>query len=402
MGEPLGERVRFVHEWLVNRAGTERILEALLELRPGTPVCALVYDPRPFRDSIIGRAAITTSFVQRLPGATRRYQSYLPLMPLAVEQFDLSDADTIISTHHAVAKGVLTRADQLHVSYVQSPMRYAWDLYHEYLAGAGLTRGPRSLFVRVMLHYIRHWDTGTANRVDLYLANSQNAARRVWRSYRRPARVLYPPVDVDTFTAGSAREDYYLAFSRLVRYKRIDLAVAAFNALKRPLLVIGDGPERAALERLARPNVRFLGWQPDTAVRGHLARARALIFPGEEDFGIIPVEAQAAGCPVIAYARGGALETVVDGVTGVFFATQQVAAVRDAVERFEQGPRPDPEALRLNAERFSRQRFQAEVTQIMAHAQALRHAPLRLEQELTGAETQLVQERQRTTSWPQT
>ncbi|HLZ70146.1 MAG TPA: glycosyltransferase [Dehalococcoidia bacterium] len=379
---PLGERVRIVHEWLVRVAGSERILDALLDMQPGMPVSALVYDPRPFRGSAIARAQVSSSFLQRLPGATRRYQSYLPLMPLAVEQLDLGDADTIISIHHAVAKGALTRADQLHVSYVQSPMRYAWDLYQGYVDGLG---SPRGLLVRFTLHRLRQWDVTAANRVDLFLANSQNAARRIWRAYRRRARVLYPPVDVAVFDPCQPREEYYLAFSRLVPYKRIDLAVEALSALRRPLVVIGDGPERARLERLAGPNVRFLGWQPDSAVRRHLQRARALIFPGEEDFGIVPVEAQAAGCPVIAYARGGALETVVEGVTGSFFAEQAPAAVSAAIEAFERGPRLEPEALRANAERFSRERFQVEFAEVMARAQALRASPIALERELAAA-----------------
>ncbi len=378
---PLGERVRIVHEWLVRMAGSERILDALLDMQPGMPVSALVYDPRPFQGSAIARARITPSFLQRLPGATRHYQSYLPLMPLAVEQLDLGDADTVISIHHAVAKGALVRGDQLHVSYVQSPMRYAWDLYHGYVAGLGPLR---ALVARLSLHQLRQWDVSTANRVDLFLANSHNAARRIWRAYRRPSRVLYPPVDVAAFDPCGQRESYYLAFSRLVPYKRVDLAVQACSALRRPLVVIGDGPERARLERLAGPSVRFLGWQPDRAVRHHLERARALIFPGEEDFGIVPVEAQAAGCPVIAYARGGALETVVEDVSGSFFAEQTTAAVIAAIAAFERGPRPDAEALRANAERFSRERFQVEFAEVMARAQTLRAAPAALERELTG------------------
>jgi len=379
---PLGQRVRIVHEWLVRVAGSERILDALLDMQPGMPVSALVYDPRPFRRTAVARTRVSTSFLQRLPGAVRRYQSCLPLMPLAVEQLDLGDADTIISIHHAVAKGALVRADQLHVSYVQSPMRYAWDLYHRYVGGLSPLHG---LVARLTLHQLRQWDVAAANRVDLFLANSDNAARRIWRAYRRPSRVLYPPVDVAAFDPCQPREDYYLAFSRLVPYKRIDLAVRALTELRRPLVVIGDGPEWTRLERLAAPNVTFLGWQPDSAVRHHLQRAKALIFPGEEDFGIVPVEAQAAGCPVIAYARGGALETVVDGVTGSFFTEQSPLAVIAAVEAFERGPRPDIEALRANAERFSRERFQVEFAEVMARAQALRTAPVALERELASS-----------------
>ncbi|HEY7293516.1 MAG TPA: glycosyltransferase, partial [Dehalococcoidia bacterium] len=261
----------------------------------------------------------------------------------------------------------------------QSPMRYAWDLYHRHVEGLGPLRG---LVARLTLHQIRQWDVAAANRVDLFLANSHNAARRIWRAYRRPSRVLYPPVDVAAFDPCQPREEYYLAFSRLVPYKRIDLAVRALSELRRPLVVIGDGPERARLEQLAAPNVTFLGWQPDRSVRRHLQGAKALIFPGEEDFGIVPVEAQAAGCPVIAYARGGALETVIEGVTGSFFAEQTPAAVIAAIETFERGPRPDVEALRANAERFSRERFQFEFAEVMARAQALRAVPAMLEREM--------------------
>jgi glycosyltransferase involved in cell wall biosynthesis len=284
-------------------------------------------------------------------------------MPLAVEQFDLSEYDLVITSSHAVAKGVIVGPDQIHVSYVHSSMRYAWDLQHQYLREAGLTRGPKSWAARLLLHYMRGWDARSANGVDRLIANSQFVARRIMKTYRRRATVIPPPVDVREFAVREDKEDFYLTASRLVPYKRIDLIVEAFSATPhRKLVVIGDGPEMAAIRAKAGPNVTILGFQPFSVLKDHMQRAKAFVFAAEEDFGIVVVEAQACGTPVIAYGKGGALETVVPigeaAPTGVHFARQSVASLLDGVEFFEQNRESiTAQACRANAERFSAANF---------------------------------------------
>jgi glycosyltransferase involved in cell wall biosynthesis len=285
-------------------------------------------------------------------------------MPLAIEKFDLSGYDLVISSSHAVAKGVLTGPEQLHISYVHSPMRYAWDLQHQYLAEAGLGNGLRGWAARWILHRIRLWDDRTANGVDAFIANSHHIARRIWKVYRRSAQVIYPPVDVEHFSERGAKEPFYLAASRMVPYKRMGLVVDAFAAMPgRRLVVAGDGPELRKIQAKARgaANIELVGFLRTEVLRDYLARAQALIFAAEEDFGILPVEAQACGTPVIAYGRGGCRETVVEGVTGLFFDAQTPDAVMDAVERFEScRNRFDPAVIRHHAERFSTDRFRNE------------------------------------------
>lgn len=369
-------RVAIVHDWLVAPGGAEKVLEQIIECFPDADLFSLVdflKDRRPLRGK-----PVTTSFIQRLPLARRRYRAYLPLMPLAVEQFDLAGYDLIITSSCAVAKGVLVGPDQTHVSYVHSPMRYAWDLQHQYLKQAGLTRGPKSWLVRALLHYLRNWDSHSANGVDRLIANSQFVARRIMKTYRRDAAVIAPPVDVHDFELCTRKEDFYLSASRMVPYKRIDLIVEAFSATPhRKLIVIGDGPEMAAVRAKAGPNVTILGYQPFEVLKDHLQRAKAFVFAAEEDFGIVVLEAQACGTPVIAYGRGGALETVVPigeaHPTGVYFEQQTVPSMLDAVERFErQHEQITPAACRANAERFSaavfRRAFMAEVTRTIAAA----------------------------------
>jgi len=348
------DRVGVVHDWLPVYAGAERVLEQMLHVFPESALYSLIdFIPPEQRDFLQGRP-VETSFIQRLPFAQRHYRHYLPLAPMAIEQFDLSDHDVVISSSYAVAKGVLTRPDQLHISYVHSPIRYAWDLYHQYMA-QGRLGWVRGLLARMVLHYMRLYDVSTAPRVDLFVANSQYVARRIWKTYRRRAAVIYPPVDVDRFELQPEKDSFYLAMSRLVPYKRIDLIVKAFSEMPdKELVVIGDGPEYDAIERLAGPNVTMLGYQPDDAVTYYMQNARAFVFAAEEDFGIVPVEAQACGTPVIAYGRGGVQETVLPGTTGVFFSEQTVEHVKTAVDEFERiQHRLDPEAIRAQAERFS-------------------------------------------------
>ncbi len=358
-------RVAVVHEWLGPYAGSEQVVAAMLETFPGADLFATVQNPEEMRGTPLEKVPVRTSFIQLLPGAKKNYRSYLPLMPLAVEQTDLRPYDLILSSSHAVAKGVLTRSDQLHVSYTHTPVRYAWDLYLNYLENSGMDRGVKTLLVRPALHYLRMWDASAANRVDAYIANSRFVARRIEKLYRRSARVLYPPVDVDRYRHDLPREDFFVAVSRFVPYKRMDLIVEAFTRMGKPLVVIGGGPEFDKVRRMAGPNVKLLGYQPDGVVADYLQRARAFVFAAEEDFGIVPVEAQAAGCPVIAYGKGGALETVAGwpepDVTGVFFDAQTPESLEAAVRLFETHEgKFGPEVCRRNADRFGAERFQHE------------------------------------------
>jgi glycosyltransferase involved in cell wall biosynthesis len=354
-------RVAIVHEWLVTYGGSERVVEQMIECFPEADVFSLI-DFMEDRAFLKGKRA-KTSFVQKLPFAKRKYRNYLPLFPLAIEQFDLSGYDLIISSSHAVAKGVLVGPDQLHVSYVHSPIRYAWDLQHQYLTEANLLKGFRSLVARVALHYLRTWDVRTANGVDTFVVNSAFIARRVNRVYRREATVVYPPVDTDAFELRTHKESFYVTVSRMVPYKKVDLVVEAFSGMPdRSLVVIGDGPDMEKIRAKAGRNVVILGHQPFPVLRDYLQRARAFVFAAEEDFGISMVEAQACGTPVIAFGKGGACETVIDDThprpTGVFFEEQTVESVQAAVLRFEAGAhRFSPESCRINAERFSKAHF---------------------------------------------
>jgi glycosyltransferase involved in cell wall biosynthesis len=360
-----GPKISFVHDWLVTYGGGEKTLAAMMEVWPEAPVYTLVHDPDgPCRGFTQGKI-IHTSFIQKLPGAKRNHRLFLPLMPLAVEQYDLSAYDLVISSSHAVSKGALTQADQLHICYIYTPMRYAWDLQQTYLREAGLERGVKGMLARALLHYIRLWDVATTNRVDDFVSISEFTARRVKKIYQRESRVIYPPVDIRAFQALENHEDFYLTVSRLVPYKKIDLIVETFNQLKdRRLVIIGEGPERKRLEALAGPNIQFLGFQSDEAVCGYMRRARAFLFAALEDFGIVPVEAQACGTPVIAYGKGGSLETVIDGVTGLFFAEQTAENLAATIRRFESGEHSlNVAEMRANAERFSRERFQREMHQ---------------------------------------
>ncbi|MBT9316772.1 glycosyltransferase family 4 protein [Leptothoe spongobia] len=351
-------RVAVVHEWLASHAGSEKVVEQILQLYPEADLFSLVDFLSPEQRHFIGHRSVQTSFIQRLPFSKRVFRQYLPLMPLAVEQFDLSAYDVVISSNHAVAKGVLTAPHQLHISYVHTPIRYAWDLQHQYLRQAGLEGGLKGGITRLILHYLRLWDTVSANRVDRFLANSQFIAKRIWRAYRRPATVIYPPVDVSRFEWQHPRDNFYLTVSRFVPYKRVDLTVEAFNQLGLPLVIIGDGSDWQRIKAMAGPNIRLLGKQTDAVVTDHMQRCKGFIFPAEEDFGITPVEAQAAGSPVIAFGRGGVTETVIHGKTGILFPEQTVDSLVQAVKSFEVGMYElNRENLRYQAEQFSIQRF---------------------------------------------
>jgi len=359
-------KIAIVHDWLTLKGGAETCLEEFLDMYPQADLfCVVNFMPESERGFLKGHKVIT-SFIQRLPFAEKHYRSYLPLMPLAIEQLDVTGYDLVISSSAAVAKGVVTGPDQIHVAYTYSPVRYAWDLQHQYLGEAGITKGLKSIFARAILHYIRLWDSRTANGVDHFIGISNFIARRIRKAYGRDSTVIYPPVNIDRFTIGETREDFYVTMSRLVPYKRIPLIVEAFADMPdRRLIVIGDGPEMEAVKAAAGPNVTIMGRQPDDVVVSHLQRAKAFLFAAEEDFGIAPLEAQACGTPVIAYGKGGALETIRghDGAdqTGVFFREQTRASIVAAIEHFERRQATiTPAACRANVERFSTERFRQE------------------------------------------
>jgi glycosyltransferase involved in cell wall biosynthesis len=328
--------IGIVHEWLTSYAGSERVVEQMLRVYPEAALYALVdFLPDEEREVFESRRA-ETSFLQRLPFARKRFRGYLPLMPLAVEQFNLASHDIVISSNHAVAKGVVTGPDQLHICYTHTPIRYAWDLQHEYLKGAGLTRGVRSALARMVLHYLRLWDYSSAQRVDVFVANSRFIARRIRKNYGRDAEVIYPPVDVEAFPLCREKQEYYCTASRLVPYKKVDVIIEAFRKMPdKRLVVIGQGQMFKRWAAEAPSNVVMLGHQPHDVLRRYMGQAKAFIFAAEEDFGITPVEAQACGTPVLAYARGGSIETVVDGVTGRFFADQTAESIADLIADWE-------------------------------------------------------------------
>lgn len=355
-------KIAIVCDWLVTYAGAERVLEQMLEVFPEADLFALVdFVPEEQRGFLHGKQPRTT-FIQHLPGARKHYRQYLPLMPLAIEQLDLFGYDVVLSSSHCVAKGVLTGPDQLHISYVHSPIRYAWDLQHQYLHEAGLEHGLKSWLARIILHYMRIWDTRTANGVDAFIANSQFIARRIKKVYGREAEVIYPPVDISKFNLCTEKEDYYLTASRMVPYKKMKLIVEAFNQMPdKNLVVIGTGPEYAKTKAIAGPNITMMGYQPDDVLQDKMQHAKAFVFAAEEDFGITPVEAQACGTPVIAYGRGGALETVKDGETGCFFPEQTKESIIEAIKNFDAQQAITPEKCRKNAERFSIMRFREQL-----------------------------------------
>jgi len=366
-------KVAIVHDWLVGYAGGERVLEQLLEIWPQADIFTTIDTLQGEQRHFLHGKKTTSTFIQKLPGAAKRYRSYLLLMPLAIEQFDLSKYDLILSSSHAVAKGVITGPDQLHICYIHSPIRYAWDFQHQYLQEAGLTKGLKSWVARWMLHKIRMWDVRTANGVDAFVANSKFISRRVQKVYRRESVVIHPPIDVDRFTLRSDKEDFYLAASRMVPYKKMALIVKAFAQMPdKRLVVIGDGPEADRVRAVAASNVELLGYQPVEVLVDYMQRARAFVFAAEEDFGMMPLEAQSCGTPVIAYGKGGSLETVVaagEAPTGVFFQAQSVASIIGAVKSFENNAdKYLPQSCRSHAEKFSPDRFRSEMKRFVDDA----------------------------------
>jgi glycosyltransferase involved in cell wall biosynthesis len=347
-------KVAIIHYWLVGMRGGEKVIEALCEMYPQADIFTHVYAPESVSDRIRGHKVIPT-FINALPRAAKMYKNYLPLMPLALEQLDLRGYDLIISSESGPSKGIIPSSDALHVCYCHTPMRYIWNMYHDYRNSAGrLAR----LMMPPLTHYLRMWDVTSAARVDSFIANSATVARRIHRYYGANSAVIHPPVDTDAFSIAAPSElaDYYLMAGELVSYKRPDLAVRAFNEMKLKLVVIGGGEMLDEIRRLAGPTVTVLGAQPFDVLRQHYARCRALIFPGEEDFGMVPVEAMASGRPVVAFGRGGATETVADGVTGVFFSEQTVEAISSAVRSLA-GIEIDSGKIAAHARQFGRDQF---------------------------------------------
>jgi glycosyltransferase involved in cell wall biosynthesis len=353
-----GMRVAVVHEWLDTWGGAEKVLKEILGLFPAADLFVVVDFLASDKREFLIHKNVKASFIQHLPLARKKFRWYLPLMPIAMEQLDLTDYDVIISSSHAVSKGVLTNGHQLHISYVHSPMRYAWDLQEQYLGRNGGMRRARSLLARLLMHYIRIWDIRTANGVDHFIANSVCVARRIMKVYRRSATVVYPPVDVARFAVSPRKEDFYVTVSRLVAYKRVDLLLEAFARMpERQLFVLGGGPELARLRRNAPSNVDLKGAVPDAELVDYVRRAKAFVYAGEEDFGISMVEAQACGTPVLAFARGGAAEIVLNRETGLLFDRQTPDAIVSTVQEFESKYRFDPIRIRRNAIRFSTATF---------------------------------------------
>jgi glycosyltransferase involved in cell wall biosynthesis len=355
-------KVAIIHYWLVSMRGGEKVVEALCELFPQADIFTHVYIPENVSE-IIRRHKVTTTFIQKLPASGKKYQSYLPLMPLALEKLDLRSYDLVISSESGPAKGVITRPDTLHLCYCHTPMRYVWDMYHEYLETAG---GITKKLMPYLIHYLRMWDYASAARVDHFVANSSFVAQRIRKCYRREAQVIHPPVSTGDFRVSENLDDFYLMVGQLVRYKRTDIAVEAFNRSGKRLVIIGEGEHRPEMEKIAKSNITFMGRQPFPVIADHYGRCKALIFPGVEDFGIVPVEAMASGRPVIAFRKGGALETVVENRTGLFFDEQTPDSLIEAIHRFEETEHNfDAEEIVRHARTFDKEIFKEKITELL-------------------------------------
>lgn len=364
-------KVAIVHDWLVTYAGAERVLEEMLRIYPEADLYSLVDFIAEKDREFIRNKEVKTSFIQRLPFSKEKYRNYLMFMPLAIEQFDLSGYDLVISSSHAVAKGVITGPDQIHVCMCYSPIRYAWDLQFQYLRESGLNKGIKGLITKLMLHKIRNWDYRTSNGVDHFIAISEFIKRRIYKVYRRESVVIYPPVDTEKFTLSTSKQDYYVTASRMVPYKKIDLIVEAFSKMPdKKLIVIGDGPDMNKVKGKAADNIEILGYQQYEQLKSYIENAKAFVFAAEEDFGIAPIEAQASGTPVIAFGKGGALETIIgidkDNPTGVFFYEQTADSIIESVRILEEKYELISfQNCRENALRFSCQRFRSELEKLV-------------------------------------
>ena len=351
-------KVALVHDWLTNMGGAERVVINFKEIFKDAPIYTTIYNPDNLDDEL-KNIDVRTSFLQNKKDAKKNHQKYFPFMPMAFESFDLNDYDIVLSSSSSCAKGVVTNPNTMDVCYCHSPMRYGWEFYYEYANTTDMKKLKKKL-LKYFMDYMRIWDNVSSNRVDYFIANSENVARRIWKHYRRESVVIHPPVRCNLFNISDEDEDYFLIVSRLVEYKKIDLAIEAFNELRLPLIIIGDGSEREKLESKAKGNIKFLGRQPDNVIKKYYSKCRAFIFPGEEDFGITPLESQASGRPVIAFGKGGALETVIDRQTGIFFDEQTVDELKLAVKKF-QNIDFDKKVIRKHAEEFDEAIFKGKI-----------------------------------------
>ena len=361
-------KVAIVQEWLVTVGGSDKVVKAILDVFPDADIYTLVAKKEVCDELGIPWEKVHTSFIQKMPLGTKKHRAYLPLFPFAIEQFDLRGYDVVISSSHCVAKGVLTKADQLHICYCHSPIRYCWDMYNEYLEESHLDKGFKSWLVRLMLNPIRQFDAIAGSRVDYYISNSDYVGQRIRKTYRRKATTIHPNIDISNFELCNDKKEYYLASSRLVAYKKIDTIIEAFNQMPdKKLVVIGGGPNLEAYRKLANDNVTVMGYQPFDVLKDKMQHAKAFVFAADEDFGMIPIEAQSCGTPVIAYGHGGSLETVNGGKTGLFFNEQTPEAIVEAVNRFEaMGSQPfAPADCRQWAEGFSEERFKREIKEFV-------------------------------------
>ena len=359
-------KIAVVHDWLTGMRGGEKVLEIIFEIFPNAELFTLLYNKGSV-SPIIADRKIHTSFIDKLPFKSKKYRHYLPLFPTAIELFDFKEYDLIVSTSHCVAKGVRTPPNTLHISYVHSPMRYVWDMYEDYF-GEDKIGFLQKMIIPPFANYLRMWDVTSSNRVDYFIANSKHVANRIQKYYRREASVIHPPVNTETYKKSDITEEFYLVISALVPYKKIDLAVDAFNQSDKSLVVVGEGPEKSKLLKLAKGNIKFVSGIKSTELNDYYSKCKALIFPGEEDFGIVPVEAQSCGKPVIAFARGGALETVIgyDGTneklcSGIFFVKQTTESLTSAIEEFEK-LEWDAGFINQHAQKFNRNRFKTDMS----------------------------------------
>ena len=351
-------KTAIIHEWLVSYAGSERCVESFTNIWKDADVFALVdFLNEEQRNMILKGKKANTTFIQKLPLARKKHRYYLPLFPTAIERLNLSDYKLIISSNHAVSKGIKTNKNQLHISYCHSPMRYAWDQSDQYLTGI------KGSFAKAFMNYLRKWDLKSAENVNFFIANSNHIAEKIKRIYKRDSAVIYPPVDVDKFEVSEKKEDYYLIASRFVPYKKVDLVVEAFNQMPdKKLVVIGSGPEKEKIKNIAGSNIEFLPYQPTDKLKEYIMKAKAFVFAAEEDFGIVVVESMACGTPVIALNKGGTAESVINGKTGILFDEQNPESIKNAVIEFEKRIENfDVQTIRKHAEKFSRPIFEEDI-----------------------------------------
>ncbi|MBM3208488.1 MAG: glycosyltransferase family 4 protein [Chlamydiae bacterium] len=351
-------KTALVHDWLSGYGGGEKVLESMYDLYP-SKIFTLVKNESKLKNTIFEGRDIETSFIQNLPLSSKVYRNYLPFFPLAIEQFDLSTYDLVLSSSHAVAKGVLTHANQLHICYCHTPMRYAWDLYAFHMSQV---KGPKKLIAQLVLHYMRKWDLSSVNRVDHFIANSKYVARRIKKVYGRDSEVIYPPVDTQSFYTSKNKQDYYITYSRLVPYKKIDMIAHAFSKMPdKKLIIIGDGPEMPKVKTHSSKNIEILGYRSNDEIRKLLSEAKAMVFAAEEDFGIVMAESLASGTPVIAFGKGASSEIIDQSKTGILFPEQDVDSLIKAVQEFEKNEDSfDPLYIKQTADSFSQERFAIE------------------------------------------